>query len=226
VEPEPFVPKWYRRDESDDEDECGNPEDRKWEEFELPDSPEYASEDKEKSTDKQPTSGYIPIDLSQIPPEMFGRDSNGSLGSVSQKSTTTDCNKCPPEPPKKTPAKQPIKVPNAPCDNCGKRFCAGTPIQVLTPEEVNNLLGAHVAKQIVAEFAFRARNPVPPPPRDPLEAATATLRIRDKTVVKAYANWGSVYLFQKLILSIIRNIDKFNPKHDGAVQIDYGVPTS
>src|SRR5579859_7375277 len=89
VEPEPFV--WrYRGPESDDEDECVKPEDRKWEEFELPDSPEHASEVKDTTattttttTEKQRTSGYIPIDLSQIPADRFGRDSNSSLDSES-----------------------------------------------------------------------------------------------------------------------------------------------
>jgi hypothetical protein len=190
----------------------------------LPDSPEYASESNDTTKGKQPTSGYIPIDLSQIPPEMFGRDSNSSLDSTSQKATTTDSKKCPPEPPKKAPAKEPIKVSNSLCDNCGKRFCAGTPIHVLTPAEVKKLLGPEIATKIVTELALRSKKPLPLPPRDPRENATSTLRLRDKTVVHTYATWASVFLFQKLILSIIRNIEKFKPKCDGAVQIDYDVP--
>lgn len=224
IEPEPFV--WrYRGPESDDEDERSKPEDRKWEEFVLPDSPEYASEGKDTTTTtgKQPTFGYIPIDLSEIPPERFGRESNSSLGSGSVKSIT-ECKKSPPsEPPRKTPTNQPIKVSNALCDNCGKRFCLGSPVHVLTPEEVIKNLGADVAKHIVTELALRSGAPVPLPPRNLEETAKSTLSIRDPPVVHTYAMWASIFMFQKLILSIIRNVDKFTPSYDGALQLEFEV---
>jgi hypothetical protein len=224
VEPEPFVWKGgAHAHESDDEDEYVKPEDRKWEEFELPDSPEYASEAKDTATDKQPTSGYIPIDLSQIPPEMFGRDSNSSMSSESVKSAA-ECKEWRPEPPPKPPATRPVKVSSpTPCESCGKQSCAGTPVHVLTPEEVNKQLGAQVAKHIVTELALRSGNPAPFPPRDPKETAPYLLSIRDKPVIRTYAMWGSIFMFQKLILSILRSLDKFNPSHEGAIQLEYDV---
>jgi len=224
-DPEPFVWRGSAH-ESDEEDECNKPEDRKWEEFELPDCPEYAAENKSAEEEKQPTSGYIPIDLSQIPPELIGRDSNGSMGSESVESTSEQKEETPPppaRPPPKPPVAQPFKPTNELCENCGKRFCLGTPVHVFDAEEVRKRLGADVAKNIVAELAMRSGAPVPLPPRNPQETVSSILSIRDKTVVRTYAMWGSIFMFQKLILSIIRSLDKFLPSHEGTIQLSYHV---
>jgi len=168
------------------------------EEFELPE-PELQMKTP-KTEEKQSTSGYIPIYISSsytTKPKPSGEKPEKATDTSSTSEISND-----------SPS-QPCSVPSA---------------KVLTDKGVRDLLGEKIADRIVTEMTLRLGPPLPLPLiLQTSEDAPDILKLREKTVVQTYALWGSIFLFQKLVLAIRLSLSWFKPTHRGMITFEFKV---
>ena len=184
-----------------------------WEqEFELPE-PEISWPLAQSSVDgSNETYGYIPIGFSDMSetncPPKEPRQNSASLQPFGERKEMVKNTKEEDNQPRIG------KYAKLPC-YCGDPLCNSAAVHILTYEGVKQELGVKVMETIACQLTLRLGPPPQLPPRDSDEQPTDILRIREQAVVYAYAVFAAMYTFQKLIVSVRRNLEKFQPLHTG-----------
>jgi len=171
------------------------------EEFELPE-PEISVPSQPQGT----MSGYIPlhIDASYISKSKSGVKCLSKASNQKRRGSNPT-----PKPPQKRPIETALR-PSA-------RF--------LTGQGIREALGDKIADDIVTELTLRMGPPLPLPPRED-QAAPKNQRpmaIREKLVVQTYALWASIFIFQKLVVTIRLGLEHFKPTHRGILGFEFKV---
>lgn len=153
-------------------------------------------------------NGFIPIDLSDfLSPESCKSDESrpASLTPQLDDAETEDSRE----------SKISRSLANASCDRCGNSNDHKSCVLKLTPKIVGASLGPEVLDLIVSKLALIDGPPSPLASRKSSKIAPTILRIRDKQVTKIYANWVSIFVFQRLVFTIRACLDRFNPTYQG-----------
>jgi hypothetical protein len=176
--------------------------------FERPE-PEVVYNNTKPETENATSSGFITIDLSNLPSANFHRNSNSNSDSSASNKAKSESNTNRGASPE-TPTVDIKKT-----SSCDIETCDSLCPQMITPAQVQKVLGPKVTDLIVRDLVSSAGKPLPLPPRDPSQNSSDILALRESTVIFTYALWAATFLFQRLIAAIRLSLDDFKPTHQG-----------